>query len=133
MSKIYSGCAPLKADPITAGFDLSRALLSRPVETNFAIDFADPANGCFFTLKDLGKLNRLAADLVTKETFNTTKIHRWRSYEDLQVQQDVGCNLATIASDSSNSVSRFAAIITSGRTEQLNLLPSDRQTRGSRL
>jgi len=135
MSKIYSGCAPLEAERITAGFDFSCACFHQRVDGNFAPDFCDPPKGFYLAVKDLGKLHRFAENLVTKDTPNATMLGRLRSYDDRRAQCDERFNLAKIASGNCNSsVSRLAsAVLTSGRFEQLNLIPSDRHTRGPRL
>jgi hypothetical protein len=128
MSKIYSGCAPLHAGRITAGFDFSCACF-RPIEANPATGFSAPQKGAYLALKDLAK-HWLEADLVTKDTSNATMMRRLRSFEDRQAQCDDGFDLATIASGfCSSSVSRLAsATLESGRYEQLNLPQSDRHT-----
>jgi hypothetical protein len=134
MSKIYSGCAPLHAGRITAGFDCSCACFW-PIEANSATNFSAPQKSAYLTLKDLAKLHWLEADRVTKDTSNATMMRRLRSFEDRQAECDDGFDLAMIASGfCSSSVSRLAsAPLESGRCEQLNLLPSDRHTRGPRL
>jgi hypothetical protein len=134
MSKIYSGCAPLNAERITAGLDISCACFS-PIEGNFATDFSDPQMGDYLGSRGPLKLHWLEADPVTKDTSNATMMCRLRSFEDRQAEWDDDFDLAMIASGfCSSSVSRLAsAPLESGRYEQLNLLPSDRHTRGPRL
>jgi len=135
MSKIDSGCASLKAERISAGFDFSYACFQQPVGGKFNRDFSNPPTGFYLALNDHGKLHRLAENLVTKENPNATMISRSRSGDDGQAQWDECFNLAKIASGNCNSsVSRLAsAALTSSRFEQLNLPPSDRHTRGPRL
>jgi hypothetical protein len=135
MSKIYSGCASLNAELITAGFDFSCASFQQPVEGNFARDFSDPPMGFYLALNELGKLHPRAENLVTKDTSNATMISRLRSYDDSQPKRDDRFTLANIDSGNCNSsVSRLAsAALTSGRFEQLNVPLSERHTRGPRL
>ncbi|MGA2651431.1 MAG: hypothetical protein ABSF28_12945 [Terracidiphilus sp.] len=131
MSKIHSGCAPLRAERITLGFDSLRAYIpiTRPVYASAATGFSDPPKGAFFTLKDPGKLQWLAAELVTKAASNTTMMRGLRSYDDRQVQLDDGFNLATIASGVRDpSVLQLTAALTSSRIEQL-VLPHPRDKR----
>lgn len=134
MSRIFSGCAPLQAERITADFESLCAFTLRPVVTNTATDFSHSPRGSFFASKDPGKPQQLAADSVTKEASNATTMRGVRSNDDCQVQLDDGLNLATIVSGFLiPSVSRLAAVTTSGGIEPLMLFPSDRHMRGSKL
>jgi hypothetical protein len=100
MSKIYYGCAPLHAGPITSGFDMACARF-RPIDPNFATGFSYP-------LKDLAMRDWFAGDLVTKETSNATMLHTSPSFDDRKAQHSF--NLSTIASGFCNSsVSRLAS------------------------
>jgi hypothetical protein len=133
MSKIYSGCAPLHAEPINAGSDSSCTYIPRPMKASTIADSSVPPKGIFFALQDPGRLHWLAANPVTKETPDATMLPSEHSFDDLQAQSVDWFHLETIALGNGNpSVSRLAAAMTSGRIEQLILPRSDRHTRGLR-
>jgi hypothetical protein len=133
MSRIYSGCAPRRAEPIPAGFHASCAYVPWPVDAGSATGFRASPSGAYFTLQDIGRLQWLTPDRVTKETPDATMLRSGHSLDDRQAQSDDRLHLETIALGSGNSsVSRFAAAVKCGRIEQLILPPSDRHTRGLR-
>ena len=95
MSKIYSGCAPLRAEPIkpgSSGYGFPCANVPWPVESSAETDSPHPSSGIIFTLKgiiftlpNIGKLQRLAVNPVTEKTSGATTMFtkvRWRSHDD---------------------------------------------------
>ena len=133
MSRIYSGCAPRRAEPIPAGFNAACASVPPPINAGADKGFHAPPGSAYLTLQDIGRLQWLAPDLVTKEIPDATMLQSEHSFDDRQAHSQDWFRLKTIALGSGNSsVSRFAAAVKCGRIEQLILPPSDRHTRGLR-